>query len=119
MKVILDTNFLLDAIRWKVDVFSELRGNQLFLLDSIILELEKIAQRKSKEGILAKVALKLIKTKPLKVLESIEKDTDLSLLSYAWRGYAIATHDKLLKNTIKKKGGKIIFIKQKKYVVVE
>lgn len=117
MKIILDTNFLMTAAKFKIDVFSELRGNNLFVLDSVIEELKKISNGRSKHSISAKVALNLIKIKGLKVLESTEKGTDSSLLNYAKKGYIVATQDKILKNKLKKNGKRIIIIRQKKYVV--
>ncbi len=119
MRIILDTNFLIDCIRFKIDLESELRGNELFVLDSIIFEIEKITKRGTKESSLAKLALDYIKRKHLKILKPKEKNTDLSLLNYSKKGYAMATQDKVLKNKIKKAGGKLIFIRQKRYVVFE
>ncbi len=119
MRIILDTNFLIDCIRFKIDLKSEFIGNELFILNSIIFEIEKITKRKTKESALAKLALHYIKRKHLKILKPKEKNTDLSLLNYSKRGYIIATHDRVLKNKIKKAGGKVIFIRQKKYVVFE
>ena len=119
MRIILDTNFLIDCIRFKIDLKSELAGNELFVLNSIISEIEKITERGTKESSIAKLALDFIKRKDLKILKPKEKNTDLSLLNYSKRGYAIATHDKVLKNKIKKSGEKVIFIRQRKYVVFE
>jgi rRNA-processing protein FCF1 len=117
MKIILDTNFLIDCIRFKIDIKSEFRGNELFIVDSIILEIEKIAKRKTKEASLAKIALDIIND--LKVLKSKQDETDDSLIEYSKEGYVIATQDRDLKSKIKKLGGKVIYIRQKKYVVSE
>ena len=119
MKVIFDTNFLIFSINSKIDIFSELKGNDLFILDTIIKELEKISHKKSSDSISAKIALELIKRKDLKILKSKEKETDLSLLSYAKKGYIIATQDSNLRNELKKIGIKFIYIRQKKYVMTE
>ena len=119
MKIILDTNFLVAVDKFKIDIFSELRGNDLFTLDTVINELKKISHGKGKDSVSAKVALELIKNKGLKILKSKEKETDLSLLSYAKKGYIIATQDKILRDKLKKNRRKIIFIRQKKYVVFE
>ena len=119
MKIILDTNFLIDCIRFKIDIESELIGNEMFVLESIVFEIEKITKRGTKESSLAKIALDFIKRKGLKVLKSKEKNTDVSLLKYNKQGYAIATQDRILKNKLKKGGGKVIYIRQKKYVVFE
>jgi len=119
MRIILDTNFLIDCIRFRLDLKAELRGNELFVLDSIIFEIEKVIERGTKESKLATLALDFIKRKHLKILKPKEKNTDLALLDYSKKGYAIATQDKVLKNKIKKTGGKLIFIRQKRYVVFE
>ena len=119
MKIILDTNFLVDLVRFKVNIDSELSGNDLYVTDSIIFEIEKIAKRGTKESFLAKMALEYVKGKDLKILKSKEKDTDKSLLGYSKQGYAIATNDRILKFKVKKEGGKVIYIRQKRYVVFE
>ena len=117
MKIILDTNFLIDCIRFKIDIKSEFRGNELFIVESIIPEIERITKRKTKESSLAKIVLEIISN--LKTLKSIQKETDDSLIEYSKEGYAIATQDRTLKNKIKKTGGKTIYIRQKKYVSFE
>lgn len=118
MKIILDTNFLIDCIRFKTDLRTELAGNELFVLDSVIFEIGKIAKRGTKESSFAKLALEFIAKNNFKILETDKKDADESLLAYS-KEYAIATHDRVLKNKLKKTGAKIIYIRQKKYLVVE
>jgi rRNA-processing protein FCF1 len=118
MKIILDTNFLIDSIRFKIDLKSELAGNELFVLDSVIFEIGKIAKRGTKESALAKLALEFIAKNNIKILETDKKDADESLIEYS-KDYAIATHDRALKNKLKKVGAKIIYIRQKKYIVTE
>jgi len=119
MKIILDTNFLIDCLRFRIDLKSELKGNELFIIDSIMPEIKKISERKTKESTLAKMVLNLIVENKFKLLESKNRDTDESLFLYSKEGYAIATQDRVLKNKIKKAGGKIIYIRQKKYVSFE
>lgn len=105
--------------QFKVNIFLELKGNKLFTLDTVITELKRISKGKGKNSLAAKVALNLIKRKALKVLKSKEKITDVSLLKYSKKGYAIATQDKILKDKLKRGGGNVIYIRQKKYVVFE
>ncbi|NIO44234.1 MAG: hypothetical protein GTN36_01605 [Candidatus Aenigmarchaeota archaeon] len=119
MKIILDTNFLIDCIRFKIDLKSELRGDKLFVLDSVVFEIEKVMERGTKESTLAKLALDFINRNKIKVLKSKEKNTDEALVSYSKKGYVIATHDKVLKNKLKKTNAKLIYIRQKKYLVSE
>jgi len=119
MKIILDTNFLIDSLRFSVGIKTELAQNEIFILDGSIIEIEKIAKRKTKESALAKIALEYIAKNNIKILEAKERDVDKSLISYSSQGYAIATHDSALKNKLKKLNAKVIFIRQKKYVVIE
>lgn len=119
MNIILDTNFVVDAFRFNVDVKSELAGNDLFVLDANMFEIEKIAKRKTKEAALARMALDFVRGNDIKVLKSIERETDDSLISYSKEGYAIATHDRALKAKLKKTGAKVVFIRQRKYVVIQ
>jgi rRNA-processing protein FCF1 len=119
MKIILDTNFLIDCLRFNLDIKSELAGNEIFILDDVIFEIEKIAKRKTKEYVLAKLALEFVAKSNIKILKADEKDVDKSLISYSKQGYAIATHDIKLKNKLKRLNSKIMFIRQKKYVVIE
>ena len=119
MKIILDTNFLIDSLRFSVGIKTELAQNEIFILDGTIIEIEKIAKRKTKESALAKIALEYIAKNNIKILEAKERDVDKSLISYSSQGYAIATHDSALKNKLKKLNAKVIFIRQKKYVVIE
>jgi len=118
MKVILDTNFLIDCIRFKIDLKKELVGNEMFVLDAVIFEIGKIAKRGTKESSLAKLALEFIAKNNFKILETDKRDADESLLAYS-KDYAIATHDKTLKNKLKKAGAKIIYIRQKKYLITD
>jgi rRNA-processing protein FCF1 len=119
MRMVLDTNFLISASNFKIDLISELRGNDLFVTEPVLEELGKISKKKSKDSKAARMSLKMVKEKGLKILESKEKEADLSLLECGKKGYAIATQDKVLRNKLKRAGSKIIFIRQKKYVVFE
>ncbi|MBU3896466.1 MAG: DNA-binding protein [Nanoarchaeota archaeon] len=117
MKIILDTNFLMAIVQFKIDIFEQLAGNSLYTIESVINELKGLSKEKSKDGTAAKIALDIIKSKGLKILES--KDVaDLSLIDYSNKGYIIATQDKVLQNKIKSLGGKSIYIRQKKYVIL-
>ena len=118
MKIILDTNFLIDCLRFNIDIKAELAGNELFVSKSILFEIEKIKERGTKESSLAKLALDFINKNNFKILE-FEDDVDESLVLYSKHGYVIATHDKTLKNRLKKEKAKIIYIRQKKYLVTE
>ena len=117
MKIILDTNFLIDCAKYHLDYCSELRGHKLYTLDGVVLELEKLI--KQKKGIHAKLALQILKEKPVKVLKTKDKGSIGTLGSYVddilvnMEGYAIATNDLNLKKRLKTK---VFTIRQKKYI---
>jgi rRNA-processing protein FCF1 len=115
MRVILDTNFLIDLLRFRIDV-SELSGKELFVLKQSFDELGKVLERGGEDGKLAKTALAFAAAKGLKILEPKDKSADSSLLAYAKEGYAVATQDRELKAKIRKDGGKVVLIRQKKYI---
>jgi rRNA-processing protein FCF1 len=117
MQVILDSNFLIDLIRFKIpleEIF-ELLGydTKILTLSSVLNELEKIAKGKSKEAKYAKLALKLIDLKKIEILK-IEKSVDEALFSLANEKTIIATNDKNLRKKLKEKGLKSIYIRAKK-----
>ncbi|MBN2203123.1 MAG: hypothetical protein JW700_02985 [Candidatus Aenigmarchaeota archaeon] len=119
MKAVLDTNFLVSAMNFKVDVLLELRGYEVCMTQPVIEELEAIASGNDKDAVSARLSLKLVEDKNLEIIKTKEKEADYSLLEMAKQGFAVATQDKRLKEKLKIVGSEIIFIRQKKYVVFE
>ena len=118
MKIILDTNFLMAVSQFKIDIFQELKGHELYIIDAILAELKKLSKGNSKHSKAALLALVLIENKHLKTLPSKKKSADNLLIMYSKKGYVIATQDRILRNKIKKAGGKSIYIRQRKYVIL-
>jgi|YelNatPaOPRAMG01_1025707.scaffolds.fasta_scaffold08499_4 rRNA-processing protein FCF1 len=121
MKVILDTNFLVDLARFKIDL-EEIptllqEPVDFIVLSSTIQELKKIEKNKGKLGSLAKLALEIIKLKQIKVLEEKESP-DKAFLSIADKNTIIATNDSKLRKKLKKLGIKTIYLRAKKYLEV-
>jgi rRNA-processing protein FCF1 len=84
----------------------------------VIEELEKLAEKRGKDGTAARIALQLIKKRDVGILEADERADD-ALILYGKRGYAVATQDTKLKRKLKKGNVKLIYIRQKKYVKIE
>jgi rRNA-processing protein FCF1 len=114
MKIVLDTNFLIDCVRFKIDMAKELAGHEIYTVESVIPELMRIASKNTKDASSANIALKIASS--LDILPAKEKETDDSMLSYSKDGYVIATQDSALKVRIKDAGGKVAYIRQRKYV---
>ena len=124
MKVILDTNFLLIPASFGVDVFSQIKEiepkSELFVIDKTIDELKKIAkEQRGKHKKNALIALQMVNKFKLKIIKTTTfKNVDEIIEEKAKKGYAIATQDMALKRKLKHKT-KLIFLRQKKYVVIE
>lgn len=111
--IILDTNFLLSSLNFKIDFISEIErickfNYELHIFEGTLKELEN-----KKFG---KLALEIIKQKNIKVINSKNSYVDKDILSLNGENYIIATSDKEL---IKKLKFPIIRIKQKKYLILQ
>ena len=127
-RIILDTNFLVSAIRFKIDIFSELQRICDFkytvcIVDGIIDELEKLAETgKLKDKTAARISLELIKKKKIQITKISPKNkrvknVDLLILNLIKEGnFIVATQDKELKREIRKKGVPLIVLRQERYL---
>ncbi len=107
-KVILDTNFLLTAIKFKIDIFSQLQEYDVYILDKTLDELKNKKNEKLAKELLKKYNVKIIKTMS-------NKNVDDLLLEF--NDYIIATQDKELKEKLKKAKISTISLRQKKYLI--
>ena len=121
--IILDTNFLVDCLSWKVDFFGELERICLFtyklvVVDKTIDELDKIiAESKPDVKIGAKLSKQLIARGRIGVITTDKKGyTDTIILKTADKDTIVATQDQDLKRRLKAKGIPVIIIRQKKYL---
>ena len=107
-KVILDTNFLLTAIKFKVDIFSQLQEYEIYVLDKTLQELKNKKYEKLAKELIERFNVNIIKT-------SSKKNVDDLLIEY--KEYIIATQDKNLKEKLKKAKISTISLRQKKYLI--
>ncbi len=108
MKTILDTDFLINVIKNKVNI-EEITNP--CIIDKTIEELESIRNSN------AKAALKLIEIKKFKVIKTKkDKIVDDLILEEATKEDIVATQDKKLKKQLKEKQIKTITVRQKKYI---
>ncbi|MAF50961.1 MAG: hypothetical protein CMH64_02615 [Nanoarchaeota archaeon] len=116
MKIVLDTNFLISCLKFKIDFLTELTGEEIFIVDKTIEELEKLIKGgKAKDKERAKIILALIKKNKIKELKSKEEETVDDTLARL-ENYTIATQDKELKKRIK--GKKLIIRAKKKLIII-
>ena len=120
-KIILDTNFLMIPYQFNVDIFEEIsrimeEEYELIIFDKMIDELEKIAELKGKDAAAARIALSLIKKKEVKIISTNEKTVDNAIIDSVDENTIVATNDKVLKEKLKNKNIKIIYLRNKKYL---
>ncbi|MCX6709599.1 MAG: hypothetical protein NTV63_01425 [Candidatus Woesearchaeota archaeon] len=135
VKILLDTNFLMIPIQFRVDIFTELQRllnckYELFTLDLNVEELKFAAKNGSMaDKKAAKVALLLIEKKGVSILKTKRflnraenpHDVDSCIVEYAKEGYSVATQDKGLRDRIKAcfpfASQPIIVLRKKKYLI--
>jgi len=123
-QIILDTNFLLIPSQFSVDIFSEIRricnfSYRIYVVDKTIDELERLGMGKSRDARGAKLGLELMKAKKVGVIKTDRKGyVDDLIVSIVKRGDVVATQDIGLKRRVKKKGARIITMRQKKRLVL-
>lgn len=105
-KAILDTNFILSAIRKKINFFEDIEfmGFKIIIPNQVIDEIKRISESKKKLRFReeAKFALKLLNSETFEKINIKGKYVDTALINYAQENplIAIATLDKELKKKI-------------------
>lgn len=121
MRVLLDANFLMIPGKFKVDVFRELQmfgRPELFTLDKVVKELEKIARDRSQDSTHARMGLFLIDSRGINIVRSRSGSTDKELGRIGKDGdYTVCTQDRALIKILRKMGVKVISLRQRKYLV--
>ena len=124
-KIILDTNFLLIPIQFKLDIFSEidricLFKYKLYIIDKTIDELKEITKKqKGKHKLAARIALQLIKKKNISIIKTKQGKVDNLILELLNKNCILATQDELLRKKALKKGTRVIFLRAQIYVVLK
>ena len=123
MKFLLDTSFLMIPGKHGVDIIeglSEFGLPELYTLDSVVGELEKhVKEGSGKEKKSAKLALSIIDKLGILVIETKkkEKNTDDSLFCRGNK-FIICTQDITLGKRVREHGGKVVYLRQKKYLEI-
>lgn len=107
MKTILDTDFLINVIKYRINI-EEIKNPAI--IDKTLDELKKTTSN-------GRAALKLIKLKNFKIIKTKkDKIVDDLILEKASKEDLIATQDKKLKQRLKEKQIRTITVRQKKYI---
>jgi len=118
-KVALDTNILFSISQYRVDIFEEIKRllgkTAFFVSEAVDAELDKLKDKHKKEVSIARL---LMEKNLVKKVKTKAKKADNSLIELAEKGYIIATADKELKRKVKGKKGRLIYLRQKKYLEI-
>ncbi len=120
VKIILDTNFLLTMIRYKIHALAEITGKinvEFYTMSGVIGELEALSKGNRKIKKEVAVAKEILKQNNVRILESRMPKVDNELLEKS-NEFVIATNDKELRQKIKNIGGKTIYIKKLAFVEI-
>src|SRR3989344_7943284 len=96
--IVIDTNMILDSIKFKVDLFTELKRICNFQYKTAILD-KTLNELENKPN--SKIALQLINKNNINIIKTKEGYVDDLLLNLD-DNHIIATNDKELKNRLKK-----------------
>ena len=123
-EVVIDTNFFMVTFQFNVDIITELENKlpsyKLTTPSFVINELKGLKNNnKGKVRLNANLALKLansskVEIKDISLLENETVDDALLRVSEV-----LATNDIELKNRAKDKGITVVYLRQKKYIVVD
>lgn len=126
ISIVLDTNFMVHAVSFGVDFFSEFERiidsrYNLCIVPGTLGELEKlINEGKFSEKKASKIVLGLIKSKRISIIKThAEMPVDDMLASLDPKLYAVATQDKVLKGRLKAGKIRVFTLRQKKYIIEE
>ncbi len=119
MKLLLDTNFIIDLYRFRIDL-SEIydlvsEPVELCVSNEILDELELLS-KKAKHGKFAKLSLNLIKNNKIRIID-VSGDVDKQILSLD-KSFLVATNDKKLRNQLTQKGMKTIYLRARKHLAI-
>ena len=116
MQVILDTDFLLNSLKFKIDIFSEF--NRILDAKFTVSILDKtLDELKGKK--LEKLALAFIKEKDINIIKTDKlKKVDNLILDMTDKDTIVATQDKGLKRELRARNIKIITIRQKTHLMI-
>jgi rRNA-processing protein FCF1 len=120
--VILDTNFLIDLVKFKIDL-DEI-GNlvdepyKLLVPNLVINELIKISSTKTKHSRGASLALEMVKLRDIDILACEKTSVDEAIVNTADKDTMVATNDRELRKRLKRLGIKTIYLRARKHLAI-
>lgn len=121
-RILLDANFLIDLLRFRIGI-EELSSvlqepHEFSILSATVIELKRMTRSSGKTGSLARLALEMIRLKKIKVIKVKEKSSDNAFLNMPDKNTIIATNDIDLRRRLKRLGIKTIYLRAKKHLAM-
>jgi len=121
-KILLDTNFLIDLLRFRIGAEELLKilhePYEIFTLSATVDELKKMAKKRGSASKFAKIALEMIKLEKINTIKVRERDADKAFLNTANKNTIIATNDRGLRKKLKSLGVKTIYLRARKHLEI-
>jgi rRNA-processing protein FCF1 len=124
-KLLVDTNFLLIPVRFKVDIFTESQNavNDLveFYVSSRVLDEIQILKERSKGSFVRELKLAERLAENCEVIQDSSKaQVDQSLINLALENeMVLGTADAELRQKARKAGVKVVYLRQKSHLVLD
>ncbi len=115
MRYVIDTNVWVYAAMHKADIFSQLGGEEIFTLSTVIGELKTLSKGKGRVSSAAKVALRMMEKFGVKIIKHAGR-SDEKLMELSGKGYVVVTNDGELIERIKNAGGKVMTLRKGRIV---
>jgi hypothetical protein len=117
LEAVLDTNFLMLAYQFKIDVLGGLREllgeYKAVTCEGVVDELDRRCSGKGKESTAAKYALKLLKLGKVEIMSNDGKVDDWIVSYCAMNSSVACTVDRELIGRLKKEGVKVVILRGK------
>ena len=117
-----DTNMLLNIERFHVDIFREARemfGRVEFIVPAeVVREMDGLAKEGKKLEKEARIAKMAMERNGAKVVDFRQKNADLALLNMAPKAI-IGTNDKELKDSVRELNGRVLILRQRKFLEID
>ena len=123
-RIAFDTNMLLAIGQLKVDVFSEVekkfgKETELAIPKQVLQELESFKTGNERMKRNAGIALEEIEAHNVEKKQVEAGDADSALAEMAKQGFFVASNDAVLRKRIKGFGGKVIYLRQSRFLEIE
>lgn len=121
VKILLDTNFLLTMVRYKIHGIEEIKQKipaEFYVLTRVLYEIKGLGKTDKKVKKEAAIVEQVLKNNGVKEVQSYMEDVDSELVKLS-NEYVIATNDKPLRKRVKEAGGKTLFIRSLTYIDTE